>query len=144
MHTSRKMLAAILASTMTVISFTGFVSASGSSDSSGWRWESGRGYYYDNDYRANGWKTIDGFRYYFHEGVPATGLNELDGKTYYFDNNGHMVTGWKRLLDEWFYFNSDGSATIGLTKIDNALYYFDSYGYMYDDGLFSVGKDYDE
>ena len=50
-------------------------------------------------------------------------VKTVDNKTYFFEheknsNEGKMVTGWKKIQNDWYYFKDDGSMLVSGTSPD--------------------------
>ena len=54
----------------------------------------------------------------------------IDGQTFCFDEEGFMMTGWKKFSDGWHYFRPSGSMLKGWFKDGNNWYYLDESGIM--------------
>lgn len=72
---------------------------------------------------------------------PAGECMRVDGDVYYFNNEGYMVTGWRKLEGDWYYFNGSGAMVMRKwLKDDGDWYYLGGDGAMYT-GLKKVGSD---
>ena len=76
--------------------FDGSGACQGQVNKTGWSFENGAWYYYENGKKATGWKDVSGQRYYLD---PA---------------NGAMAQGWKKVSGTWYWFRtSSGSGPAG-------------------------------
>ncbi|MBW6410775.1 N-acetylmuramoyl-L-alanine amidase [Clostridium weizhouense] len=98
----------------------------------GWRYKSGKWYYYKSDGTlATGWIKTNNNWYYLHgNGSMATGWTSISGKWYYLKSSGVMQTGWIKDKNKWYYLQGDGSMVTGLNSINNKKYFLDSSGAM--------------
>ena len=96
----------------------------------------------------NGWLNKDGKWYYVNNSYVPTDTAyyiESEKATYGFASDGHMVTGWHKVVHEyydendelvkrtyWYYFDSNGKGHNGWLKSNGYWYYLDD-GYMYKD-----------
>ncbi len=81
--------------------------------------------------KATGWQTKNGAKYYYDEnGKLVTGFRKIDGKTYYFlaSQNGKMATGWVNVNKRKYYFGADGKMRTGKVKLDGITYDFGNNG----------------
>lgn len=94
-------------------------------DKTGWYWEDGTWYCYQNGRPRSGWTRSLGVQYYLQEdGSVATGWTQIDGQTYYFSATGALCTGWLSTPEGMHYVYSDGSFAEGWQTIGTARYYF--------------------
>lgn len=100
----------------------------------------GKKYYFGKDgVRYYGWNTINGIKYYF--GEPSDGNLYtstwiiLDGYKYYVKKDGSMKTGWLTRGANRYYLDEEGHAVTGNKKIDGKYYYFNKNGKLLYDRL---------
>lgn len=74
-----------------------------------------------------GWKKSGGkwWYSYAHGGYAKSVFLSFNDETYYFDQNGYMVTGWRKVDGNWFFFKSNGIMVRGWQRIGGKWYYFD-------------------
>lgn len=92
----------------------------------------------DNTFKQNEWYQENDIWYYFEwNGYAAVGITNISSEYsddyYYFDNNGHMITNYWLMINNypsisWMYFDSTGVAAKGYQVINNKNYYFNEYG----------------
>ena len=99
----------------------------------GWRQESGKWYWYDEEgNKATGWKLLEGIWYFFNtSGAMETDWEFIDGKWYYlYPSWGGMATGWINLGGTYYYLDKDGAMLTGWQEYNGNTYYLDSSGAM--------------
>lgn len=119
-------------------------------ETEGWKWESGKWYYY-NDHAvkltgwledgedwyylgkdgamATGWVNDKGTWYFLNsDGAMATGLVKDKGKWYLLKSTGAMATNWLKDNNKWYYLDGNGVMQTGWLKISGKWYYFNSNG----------------
>ena len=103
-------------------------------DEAGWRYFGSNGKMYQE-----GMKEIDGVWYHFEDGIMSTGWMEIGDYTYYFRESGARADGWRWLADPdednwgeyWYYFGNNGKMIAGDDKVvDEKTYIFDESGRM--------------
>lgn len=103
-------------------------------DEAGWRYFGSNGKMYQE-----GMKEIDDVWYHFEDGIMSTGWREIGDYTYYFRESGARADGWRWLADPdednwgeyWYYFGNNGKMVAGDDKvIDEKTYIFDEDGRM--------------
>ena len=102
-------------------------------DRYGWRQESGKWYWYDeNGNKATGWKLLDGTWYFFNNsGAMETDWEYINGKWYYlYPSWGGMATGWVNLGGTYYYLDKDGAMLTGWQEYNGNTYYLDASGAM--------------
>lgn len=86
--------------------------------------------------------------YLKEDGEPVTGLARIGGKLYDFNDSGVMLTGWRKIRDDFYFFRADpdeqgyGSAAIGWNTILGKRYYFRKDGVQVLGWIQSGGKLY--
>lgn len=101
---------------------------------SGWIKSSGKWYYLDPKtykMKKNAWITSGGKKYYVDgDGVMLTGLKKIKNNWYYFNSDGSRARSWVKLAGKWYYFRpSTGVMVRNYTgKIGNKVYKFASNG----------------
>lgn len=97
---------------------------------SGWLEQSGKKYYFNNNYvMQTGWQVIDQNKYHFApDGTMQKSWQTIDGNRYYFLGTGIMQTGWLTLSTGDYYFLSDGTMATGTQIIDGKKYLFQENG----------------
>ena len=68
---------------------------------------------------VTGWLSLDGQRYYLTEEGAATGICNIENNTYLFDRSGCLSTGWVDLGSELAYGDLNGHPVTGWQNIDN-------------------------
>lgn len=80
-------------------------------DTGHWVQSGNRWWYQNNDetYPSQEWLTDNGKKYYFDEqGWMVTGWKKIDEKWYLFSNSGDMKTGWQYVGGKWYYLAETG------------------------------------
>lgn len=95
----------------------------------GWKYEEGKWYYYENGKAHTGWLCSGGVDYYLLEdGSAATGWHEVNGKMRFFSNTGAMRTGWLDDNGAVYYLLSNGVPVTGERTIDGVKHLFGTDG----------------
>ncbi len=95
----------------------------------GWKYEDGKWYYYENDVPHTGWLCSNGVDYYLLEdGAAATGWQEVNGKMRFFSDTGAMRTGWLDDEGAVYYLRSNGVPVTGEQIIDGEKHTFGTDG----------------
>lgn len=97
-------------------------------------------YYFKNDGSLqtstnNGWQKVKIGNYYYSiykSGKISTNVfKKYNGGMCYFDNDGKMITGWKKINGKKYYLDKkSGVRYTGLKKIKNDYYFFSDYGIL--------------
>lgn len=96
---------------------------------SGWQYENGSWYFYENGTPRTGWFCYEGVDYYLQaDGSAATGWQNINGKDRYFSETGAMRTGWLETEDGTYFMLSNGAPAVGLTEIGESQYLFGADG----------------
>lgn len=105
------------------------VTAAQTEEKSGWQYEGGSWYYYENNVPRTGWFCDNGVDYYLQEdGSAATGWQLINGQNRYFTDTGAMRTGWVENAGGCYYMLSNGAPAKGMREMDGTLYYFSEIG----------------
>lgn len=97
--------------------------------------------------KKTGWVPVNGnWQYYDGNGnmMKNSWIHyDKDGQDYYLDENGNMVTYWKKINGNWYYFSYDGAKKTGWQYDGKAWYYMDQSGVMLHDtyvGRYKLGS----
>ncbi|MGX8692740.1 MAG: leucine-rich repeat protein [Clostridia bacterium] len=98
---------------------------------SGWQWEDGAWYYYDQGEMRTGWIKSGGCWFYLDDyGVMQTGWRKVNDVWYYLAPGGAMQTGWQKIGGSWYYFAPDGAMQTRWQMINGSWYYLAEGGAM--------------
>lgn len=107
---------------------------------SGSNWKYDRG---EDDYIIGQFAVIGSNKYYFDDdGIMVTGWKRFANGWYYFQTSGAMTTGWINVSGKWYYMNSDGVMHIGWIKLGGYWYYLSESGAMKTGWLKDSGRWY--
>ncbi len=98
---------------------------------SGWQYEEGSWYYYEDGACRKGWFCDNGIDYYLLDnGAAATGWLEINGRLRYFSETGAMRIGWLETPEGTYYMLSNGVAATGELTIADSRYVFTEAGLL--------------
>lgn len=102
----------------------------------GWQYENGSWYYYEDGTAKTGWLRENGINYYLQDdGTAATGWTNINGKNRYFSETGAMRTGWLITENDSFYLLRNGVPAAGWFEIDGVLRFFTEDGRLVTDAV---------
>lgn len=105
----------------------------------GWQYENGSWYYYENGTARTGWFCYEGVDYYLQDnGSAATGWQNINGKDRYFSQTGAMRTGWLETENGTYYMLSNGVPAVGLIEIGESQFIFGEDGKMLTDTVYRM------